>query len=88
MVSTVCMVAMHAWWVQLAELCYLTFAVVFESHEVVAVRRLVPFTKTATYFPRWAEVSLKVLRVAPVIFLQVAGTVERAAETVEVQAYH
>ena len=67
---------------------YLTFAVVFESQVVATVRRLVPVTYTATYLPRWADVSLKVLRVAPVIFLQVDGTVARAADTAEVQAYH
>jgi hypothetical protein len=62
--------------------------VVFESQEVAAVRRLVPVTNTATYLPRWAEVSFKVVRVAPVIFVQVAGTVARADETAVVQAYH
>jgi hypothetical protein len=31
---------------------------------------------------------LKVLRVAPVIFLQVEGTVVRAADTAFVQEYH
>jgi hypothetical protein len=62
--------------------------VVFESQLVAVVRRLFPVTKTATYLPRWADVSLKVLRVAPAIFLQVDGTVALAAETTVVQAYH
>jgi len=52
MVSTVCMVAMHAWWVQPAERCYLTFAVVLASQVVAVVRRLVPLTSTVTYLPR------------------------------------
>ena len=69
-------------------MCYFTFVVVFESQVVAVVRRLVPFTNTATYLPRWADVSLNVLRVAPVIFLQVDGTVVRGAETAVVQAYH
>ena len=69
MVSTVCMVAMHAWWVQLAERCYLTFVVVFESQVVAAVPRLVPVTSTATYLPRCFDFSLKVLPVAPLIFV-------------------
>ncbi len=68
--------------------CYLIFAVVFASQVVVAVRTLVPFTSTVTNFPRWAAVSLKVLRVAPVILLHVDGTVVRAAVTARVQAYH
>ena len=72
----------------LGSLRYLTFAVVFASQVVVAVRKLVPFTSTVTNFPRWADVSLKVLRVAPVIFLQVDGTVARTAVTARVQAYH
>ena len=72
----------------LRPLRYRTFAVVFESQVVAVVRRLVPFTNTATYLPRWADVSLKVLRVAPVIFVQVVGTVARAADTTVVQAYH
>jgi hypothetical protein len=67
---------------------YLTFAVVFESQVVAVVRRLVPVTSTATYLPRCADVSLKVLRVAPVIFLQVEGTVARTAVTARVQTYH
>ena len=67
---------------------YLTFAVVFESQVVAVVPKLVPFTNTATYLPRWVDVSLKVLLVAPVIFLQVVGTVVRAADTAVVQAYH
>ena len=67
---------------------YFTFVVVTDNHGVAAVRRLFPVTNTATNLPRWAEVSLKVLLVAPVIFLQVAGTVELAAETALVQAYH
>jgi hypothetical protein len=67
---------------------YLTVLVVFESQLVAVVRRLFPVTKTATYLPRWADVSLKVLRVAPAIFLQVDGTVALAAETTVVQAYH
>ena len=61
---------------------------VFESQVVAVVRRLVPFTNTATYFPRCADVSLKVLRVAPVILLQVDGTVVRTAVTARVQEYH
>ena len=68
--------------------CYLIFTVVFESQVVAVVRRLVPVTNTATCLPRCADVSLKVLRVAPVIFLQVDGTVLRAAVTAVVQAYH
>jgi hypothetical protein len=72
----------------LGSLRYLTFAVVFASQVVVAVRKLVPFTSTVTNFPRWADVSLKVLRVAPVILLHVDGTVVRAAVTARVQAYH
>jgi hypothetical protein len=43
---------------QPAERRYLIFAVVFESQVVAVVRRLVPVTSTATYFPRWAAVSL------------------------------
>jgi hypothetical protein len=62
--------------------------VVFESQVVAVVRRLVPDTSTATYLPRCADVSLKVLRVAPVILLQVDGTVLRAAVTALVQTYH
>ena len=65
-----------------------TAAVVFESQVVAVVRRLVPFTNTATYLPRWVDVSLKVLLVAPVIFVQVVGTLVRAADTAVVQAYH
>ena len=42
----------------LRPLRYLTVAVVFESQVVAVVRRLVPVTNTATYFPRWADVSL------------------------------
>lgn len=61
---------------------------VVESQDVAVVRRLVPFTSTATYLFLWDAVSLKVLLVAPVIFVHVAGTVERAADTVVVQAYH
>jgi len=61
---------------------YFTFVVVFESHVVAVVRRLVPFTSTATYLPCWADVSLNVLRVAPVIFLQIDGTVMRADDEV------
>ena len=38
--------------VQPAERCYFTFVVVFESQVVAVVRRLVPFTYTATYLPR------------------------------------
>ena len=68
--------------------CYLIFTVAFESQEVDVVPRLVPVTSTATYLPRCADVSLKVLRVAPVIFLQVDGTVLRAAVTALVHAYH
>jgi len=49
---------MGTYWVQPAERCYLTFAVVFESQVVAVVRRLVPVTSTATYLPRCAEVSL------------------------------
>ena len=71
-----------------AALPYLTFGVVADSHEVAAVRRLVPSTSTATYLPRWGDLSLKVLLFAPMIFLHVAGTIERAAETTTVQAYH
>ena len=67
---------------------YRTFAVVFESQVVAVVRRLVPVTSTATYLPRCAVVSLKVLRVAPEIFTQVDGTVDRAIVTALVQAYH
>jgi hypothetical protein len=67
---------------------YFTFTVVVESQAVAAVRKLAPVTKTATYLPRWAEVSLKVLRVAPEIFLQVDGTVLRWTVTAFVQAYH
>jgi hypothetical protein len=62
--------------------------VVFESQVVAVVPKLVPVTNTATYLPRCADVSLKVLRVAPVIFLQVDGTVVRAVDTAVVQAYH
>jgi len=62
--------------------------VVLESQLVDVVPRLVPVTSTATYLPRCADVILKVPRVAPVIFLQVDGTVLRAAVTVLVQAYH
>jgi len=40
------------------------------------------------YLPRWAEVSFRVLDVAPVIFLHVTGTVALAADTAVVQAYH
>jgi hypothetical protein len=67
---------------------YLTLVVVFESQMVAVVPRLVPVTRTATYLLRWAEVSLNVLRVAPVIAVQVDGTVLRAAVTALVQAYH
>jgi hypothetical protein len=62
--------------------------VVFESQAVAVVPKLVPVTSTATYLLRWAEVSLNVLRVAPVIAVQVDGTVLRAAVTALVQAYH
>ena len=52
MVSTLYTLSMGTYWVQLAERCYRTFAVVFESQVVAVVRRLVPVTSTATYFPR------------------------------------
>jgi hypothetical protein len=52
MVSTVYTLSMGTYWVRPAERCYLTFEVVFESQVVAVVRRLVPFTNTATYFPR------------------------------------
>ena len=74
--------------VQPAERCYFTFVVVFESQVVAKAPTLVPVTRTATYLPRCADFSLKVLLVAPVIFLQVDGTAARAAEIVLVQAYH
>ena len=67
---------------------YLTLEVVFESQVVAVVPKLVPVTRTATYLLRWAEVILKVLRVAPVIAVQVDGTVLRATVTALVQTYH
>jgi len=67
---------------------YFTLAVVFESQAVAVVPALLPVTSTATYLPRCADVSLKVLRVAPEIVTQVDGTVERAIVTALVQAYH
>ena len=67
---------------------YLILLVVFESQVVAVVPALVPVTRTVTYLARCADVSLKVLRVAPVIFLQVDGTEVRTAVTAFVQAYH
>ena len=67
---------------------YLTLEAVFESQVVAVVPKLVPVTSTATYLLRWVEVSLKVLRVAPAITVQVDGTVLWAAVTALVQAYH
>jgi hypothetical protein len=67
---------------------YLTFVVVVESQVVAGVRWLVPVTSTATYLPRWAEVSLNVLFVARLILVQVRGTVALATETALVQEYH
>ena len=58
MVSTVYTHSMGTHWVWLDARRYLTFAVVFESQVVAVVRRLVPVTSTATYLPRWDEVSL------------------------------
>ena len=51
-VYTVYTLSMGTYWVQPAEGCYLTFAVVFESQVVAEARRLVPVTNTATYLPR------------------------------------
>jgi len=67
---------------------YRIFVAVFESQAVAVVPKLVPVTNTATNLLRCFEVSLKVLRVAPVIRLQVDGTVVRATVTALVQAYH
>ena len=58
MVSTVYTRSMGTYWVWFGARCYLIVAVVFESQVVAAVRRLVPVTSTATYLPRWADVSL------------------------------
>lgn len=66
---------------------YFTLPVVAVSQVVAVVPKLVPVTSTATYLPRCADVSLKVLFVAPVILLQVEGTVTRAG-LAEVQEYH
>ncbi len=51
-VSTVYTHSMGTYWVRPAERRYRTFAVVLESQVVAVVRRLVPFTNTATYLPR------------------------------------
>ena len=68
---------------------YFTFAVAFESQVVAVVPRLVPVTNTATYLLRCFDFSLKVLPVAPAIFLHLdLSTFVRAAETFLVQAYH
>ena len=74
--------------VQPAERRYLIFVAVLESQVVAKAPTLVPVTRTATNLLRCFEVSLKVLRVAPGIRLQVDGTSVRAAETALVQAYH
>ena len=58
MVSTMFARSMGTYWVWLDARRYLIFAVVFESQVVAVVRRLVPVTNTATYLPRWADVSL------------------------------
>ena len=69
-------------------LAYLTLAVVTESHAVAAVRALVPVTRTATHFCLCADVNFNVSVVAFLIFVQVAGTVERATLIARLQTYH
>lgn len=72
----------------LSKNAYLTLARAFDSQTLAAVPTLAPLMSTAINFPRWAEVTLNVLRVAPEIFLHVDGTEVRAAAIALEHEYH
>ena len=62
--------------------------VLADSHDTGSIPALVAVTLTVMYLPLRADVSVKVVCVAPLMVAQVPGTVRVALDTFRVHAYH